>query len=209
MKRNLRALLIPGCSFVLAIVLALASGAPMRAFGLRRAQATTPCVLSARIVSMAATAKNWSFKITDLTINTSNTKQAVLKGKAGMAIMANVSGKDTAGNPFNFQNMTFVGNFTPLISKTYEAGPRNGQFAPMTCSLQTLNGAAKAEATALLQNQGRTPKTFNQPVFPAQTVEIVVNGTFDCTDGVQSGIANGIFITMDVAANGAGGAKNP
>ncbi len=210
MKSNLRSLLIPGCSFVLAIVLALASGAPMRAFGLRRAQAATPCVLSARIISMAATAKNWSFKITNLTINTSNTKQAVLSGKAGVSIKANVTGKDTTGTPFSFQNMTFVGNFTPLISKTYAAGgPRDDQFAPMTCSVQTLNMTAKKEATELLKNQGRTPKTFNQPVFPAQTVEIVVNGTFDCIDGVQSGIANGIFLTMILTANGAGAAQNP
>ncbi|HLF91964.1 MAG TPA: hypothetical protein VJB14_00750 [Planctomycetota bacterium] len=209
MKSNLRSLLIPGCSFALAVVLALASGAPMRAFGLRRAQAGTLCVLSAKVNSIAATAKNWNFKVTDLKIATSNTKQAVLDGKVGLAMVANVTGTGANGAAFNFLNMGFSADFVPRFSKTYPAGNRTGQFKGMTCGVGTLNAAATATANAVLESQNNAPGTINQPVFPAQTVEIVVHGTFICIDNEQTGIANGIFLTLPLPAKGTGKGSNP
>src|SRR6185295_8268260 len=144
MRTKMSASWLPVCAFVAAVLLACLSNTRMAALG--RAQAAPTCMVSATLVGIAGSATAWTIDLNSLRIDSSNNKRAQLEGRTTSSVTVDISGVDMNGVAFSFPALPTLITFTPAINKQYSPGTRIDQFAPLTCSAQTIFNDAKAQA---------------------------------------------------------------
>lgn len=202
MSEKIRGSWVPVAAFAVAVLLSALANTRVIALQGRPPGGVT-CQVSATLVGIGGNAAAWTLNLTNVKIDTTNNKKAVLEGNANSGVQIDMSGTDTTGTPFNFPGMLTSFRFTPEIKAGYDPGTRVGQFAPMTCTRATIEASGKETATVLLANAKRKPRKWNVPTLPAQNVVVQVNGTFKCLrEEPGVGIANALTVTLVVNAAG-------